>query len=218
MPEVGPRALLAKAMDGGGLRRRAPPQSVSFAPGETWEHVLAGSAEAELVRIRAMRPGAIDFDKSPCRLSPGTINFREGARESLLLKSVPTTIVTLKLQRRLATRSVTREFRLTDGVQVHQAACSSRESRLELATALLGRMGRTDAAPLLGAMAEEQGGDSLRWQSLRECLGLDTAQGFSALCRIAARVDDPLAASAGALRAQLLETYPQLKELSQCLA
>ncbi len=215
---VGPTVLLAQAIDGGGLRRREPPQTIVFAPCETWEHVLAGSAEAELVRISASRPAAVELDKAPCWLGPSSINFRDGARESLLLKSVPASIVSLKLQRRIATGLVTREFRLKDGVQVHQAACSSRESRLELATALLGRMGRTDAAPLLAAMAEEQGGHSLRWQSLRECLGLDTALGVSALCRIAARADDPLAASAGALRAQLLETYPPLQELAQCPA
>lgn len=214
---VGPVVLLAQSIDGNGLRWREPPQTVSFVPSETWEHVLAGTAEAELLRIASARPAAVEFGRLPCSLVPGTINFRDGACESLLLKSVPANIVTLKLQRRLATGAVTREFRLKDGVQVHQAAGSSRESRLELATALLGRMGRSDAAPLLAAMAEEQGGNSLRWQSLRECLGLDTALGFSVLCRISSRSDDPLAAPAGALRAQLLESYPQLKELAQCL-
>ena len=66
------------------------------------------------------------------------------------------------------------------------------------------------------AMAEERGGQSLRWQALRECLGLDTALGFATVCRIAAQPDDPLSAPAGALRAQLLETYPQLEEVAEC--
>ena len=78
-------------------------------------------------------------------------------------------------------------------------------------------MGRTDAAPLLAAMAEEDGGQSLRWQALRECLGLDSGAGYAALCRIAARPGDPLAAPAQALGQQLLAIHPQLAKATPCL-
>ena len=107
---------------------------------------------------------------------------------------------------------------LSDGALVHQAAGSPRDSRLELSAALLGRMGRKDAAPLLAAMAEEHGSAALRWQALRECLGLDSAAGFVVLCRLSQNAADPLAAHAGALRAQLLETYPQLAGACPCPA
>ena len=80
--------------------------------------------------------------------------------------------------------------------------------------ALLGRMGRTDAAPQLAGIACEPGSAALRWQALRECLSLDTATGFDALSEVARRADDELAAAAGALRSQLVEAYPQLKELA----
>lgn len=213
---TGAAVLLVQALDGNGLRRRAKALTASFSSGETWEHVLSGSADAELVRISGSRPGGVELDRSRCKLSAGMVNFRDGARETLQLLAVPASLVTLKLQRRMVQDAVAREYRLADGTLVHQAAGSSRESRLELAAALLGRMGRSDAAPLLAAMVEEQGSQSLRWQALRECLGLDTALGFSVLCRIAARTGDPLAAQAGALRGQLLETYPQLKELAEC--
>ena len=106
------------------------------------------------------------------------------------------------------------EYRLADGRLLHEAAGSPRDSRLELAAALLGRMGRDDAAPYLAAMAREAGSTSLRWHALRECLGLDTATGFEALCELAATQGDPLAAAAGALRAQLLEAHPNLAELA----
>lgn len=214
---VGPVGLVVQAIDGSGLRRRGPFLTASFTPGETWEHVLAGTGEGELLRITGQRPGGgIVLQRSPAILQPGTVNCREGSRESLLHLSIPTTLVLLKLQRRVETGAVAREYRLSDGEQVHQASASLRESRLELAAALLGRMGRSDAAPLLAAMAEERGGASLRWQSLRECIALDSGTGFATLCRIAARADDPLASPAGALRAQLLETYPQLKEVALC--
>jgi hypothetical protein len=213
---TGHAVLVAQVIDGCGFRRRPKVQTTSFSAGETWEHVLAGNAEAELFRIVEARPGRVVFERVPFCLEPGVVNFRSGSTENLQLRSVPANLVVLKLQRRQVQHGLVREYRLADGVLVHQAAGSSRESRLELAAALLGRMGRYDAAPLLAAMVEEQGGESLRWQALCECLGLDTALGFSVLCRLAARATDPLAVPAGALRAQLLEAYPKLKELAEC--
>jgi hypothetical protein len=56
-----------------------------------------------------------------------------------------------------------------------------------------------------------RGSAHLRWQAVRECLALDTARGFALLSRIAADPADDLSTSAGALRAQLVETYPQLE-------
>lgn len=207
----GMATLSLQATDGPGLSRRPAPVSVSFCPSETYEHVLAGQAAAERIELRARRPAAAaDLTRVPFDLRAGMVCHRHGAREALLLHPFTGSLVTLKLQRRSGPGEVTREYRLADGALVHQAAGNPRDSRLELTAALLGRMGRGDAAPLLAAMAEEQGSAALRWQALRECLGLDSAAGFRALCTIAARADDPLAAPAGALRAQLLETYPAL--------
>lgn len=208
--------LVLQAIDGAGLARRAAPVSVSFPPSETIEHVLAGSARADWIRIAAGRPGGADLAVDSVELTPGSLWRRDGACEALALRGVTGSLVTLKLQRRVSEGEVTREYRLADGALVHQAAGSPRDSRLELTAALLGRMGRTDAAPLLGAMAEETGSASLRWQALRECLALDSATGFAALTTLARRSDDPLAAPAGALRAQLLESYPQLAGVARC--
>ena len=71
---------------------------------------------------------------------------------------------------------------------------------------------------MLASMAQEEGGAGLRWQSLRECLGLDSAEGFRTLCGIARDAADPLFVPAGALRKQLLETHPQLAEVDLCPA
>ena len=214
----GTTTLVLQAIDGAGLARKPDPQTASFLPTETLERVLAGSAAAIRVRALALRPDGADLTCEPIELRPGSIRHRIGASEAQLLCSVPTQLVTLKLQRRTSTSAVTREYRLSDGQLVHQAAGSPRESRLELSAALLGRMGRRDAAPLLAAMAEERGSSALRWQALRECLGLDSAAGFAALCRIARDARDPLAAPAGALRAQLLESYPELAGVCPCPA
>jgi hypothetical protein len=212
----GTTVLSLQTIDGLALGRAAVPASVRFVPCETWEKVLAGPAAAERVAIAAGRPGGVDFDRSPIDIAPGQVLHRSGQSEALLLRRVPAVLTTLKLQRRTACGDVTREYALDDGTLLHQAAGSPRDSRLELTAALLGRMGRSDAAPLLAAMAEERGNTSLRWQMLRECLALDTAQGFATLSRIACDSADPLAAHAGALRAQLIETYPQLSGIEPC--
>lgn len=210
--------LVLQVFDGAGLARKPAPVSAVFPPTDTLERVLAGSAEAIQVRIVAQRPDGADLDREAITLQPGSIRHRIGTAEAQLLQWAPAQLVTLKLQRRTSTAQVTREYRLSDGVLLHQAAGCPRDSRLELSAALLGRMGRSDAAPLLAAMAEEHGSTSLRWQALRECLALDSAAGLAALCRIARNAGDPLAAQAGALRAQLLKSYPQLVGACPCPA
>lgn len=214
----GDSLLVLQAIDGAGLARRAQPTTASFPPAETWERVLVGQAYATRVCITALRPDGAELAQSDTELVPGMVAHRLGSREAQLIHGVSGSLVVLRLQRRTQAGAVTREHRLDDGHLVHQSAGTPRDSRLELTTALLGRMGRADAAPLLAAMAEEDGSPSLRWQSLRECLGLDTAIGFAALGRIAACANDPLAVSAGALRAQLLEAHPQLAGVCQCPA
>jgi hypothetical protein len=79
-------------------------------------------------------------------------------------------------------------------------------------------MGRADAAPHMAALARDEGSPAVRWQALRECLALDTMAGFQALCALATSHGDPLAGAAGALRAQLVEAYPQLRQIEPCPA
>ena len=215
---AGNAALVLQAIDGTGLKRRPAALTASFSPGETHDHVLTGSAQARLIELVSEGAQGAELAETQLDLGEGQVTQRDSSRQVLLIDAAPTTLVTLKLQRRPALGSVTREFTLADGTLAHQASANARESRFELAAALLGRMGRSDAAPLLAAMAEEQGGTSQRWQSLKECLGLDTAAGFAALDRISQRERDPLAAPAQALRAQLLGTYHQLAGASPCPA
>lgn len=214
----GSTVLSLQAIDGLALGRGGEVQSVRFVPCETWEKVLVGSAVAERATIAGVRPGGVDLDRNRRDLAPGQVVHRIGQNEAVLLRTVPGTLVSLKLQRRTSCSDVTREYGLEDGALLHQSAGTPRDSRLELTAALLGRMGRGDAAPLLAAMAEERGNASLRWQVLRECLALDTAQGVATLCRIARNEADPLAAHAGALRAQLIESHPQLSGIEPCPA
>ena len=192
------------AIDGAGLRGKPAPVSASFGPNQTWEHVLAGAAEVELVERQPGGPQAAKLLRREASLAPGSIMQRDGEREARLLRHIVGTLVSLRLQRRCENAGVTREYDLASGALLHQAAGNPRDSRIELMLALLGRMGRTDAAPAMAELALGEGSTALRWQALRECLALDTQAGFRALSAVAAAPRDSLAAPAGALRAQLI--------------
>jgi len=210
LAQEGSASLTLAGVTGPALARMPAARSAAFSPAEEWTVVLAGTGEGRLVE----RTAEGSLVQHPLRFGPGMALGRNLEREALLIDRVPGSLVMLRLNRRRSGAVPVREYELANGALIHQAASDPRESRMELAITLLGRMRRADAAPELAAIALEPGrGDSLRWQALRECLGLDTAMGFRALTTLARSADDPLAVAAGALRAQLVEQYPVLKEL-----
>ena len=211
-------ALSLQHVSGPGLSQRPAPTTASFIPAETWERVLCGSGQAMQVRLREAGSDRAELDCASMRLAAGDVSCRMGQAEALILLSAPTGLVRLCLQRRTSTSEPAREYRLADGQLVHQSAGTPRNSRLELTAAVLGRMKRRDAAPMLSALVEEEGSDSLRWQVLRECLALDTAVGFRTLCTVADRPGDPLCQPARALRTRLLDLHPELDGISPCPA
>jgi hypothetical protein len=202
------------AIDGAGLAKRPLATTADFSPSQVWERVLAGTARAVIVDRCKTQPDRADLSASDVSLRPGSLIVRDARSRHMRLDSVEGCLVSLRLQRRLPEAGPTREYALADGALVHQAAGTPVDSRTELIMALLGRMGRSDAAPAMAAIACEAGSTPTRWQALRECLSLDTAAGFSALGEVARRSDDELAPAAGALRSQLIESYPQLKEIA----
>lgn len=180
---------------------------VSFGEGERREAVLAGEASARIVRRRGQ---AGLFAQRRLTLEPGVRLALDLREEALQVLAIERRLVSLRLHRLARAPGPTREYDLASGALLRQAAGDIRASRQEMALALLGRMGRAEAAPVMAAIAREPGDASLRWQALRECLALDTATGFSLLGDLACAGHDPLAAPAGALRAQLLEAHPEL--------
>lgn len=196
-----------------------PLTSASFSDGERHEVVLAGALDVALLHIVDETGSAASIESTMRRLVPGEVIHCSGDRSTRVIKAVHGRCVILRLARSAENPSDMRQFSLEDGRLLHRASGSRTDSRREMAMAVLGRMGRKDAAPLLAELAWE-GGSHIRWQSLRECLALDTATGFMTLVRIAADPTDPLSAPAGALRASLLEAHPQLLQLEalQCPA
>lgn len=219
LAQAGNVSLALVATDGEGLSARPRATTADFGPRECWEAVLAGHAKAELIECRAVSDGGhADLRRRELSLFPGKVVCRDAARQSLQLRRIEGCLVTLRLQRRHERAGATREYALADGALVHTAAGNPRDSRIELMLAMLGRMGRADAAPMIAAVAQGDGSDSLRWQALRECLALDAGAGFAALAAIAVRCGDGLQAPAAALRDQLLAAHPQLAEIVSCPA
>lgn len=177
------------------------------------EAVLAGRAEARIVRCHRQPDGTPHLFHEELTLTAGDVVSLDLNSETLQILATPIRTVTLRLQRAAADPAPAREHALSDGRLLRQASGSIRSSRQEMMVALLGRMGRVEAAPLLSDMACEPADPSLRWQALRESLALDTAAGFAALVQVSRRADDPLAPAAGALRAKLVEAHPQLLDL-----
>ena len=219
LAQAGNVSLALVVTDGEGLAARPPATTADFGPRECWEAVLAGRAEAELIECRAVsEEGRADLRRRDLILAPGKVVCRDAARQSLQLRRIEGCLVTLRLQRRHERAGATREYALDGGALVHMAAGNPRDSRIELMLAMLGRMGRADAAPMIASLAQGDGSEALRWQALRECLALDAATGFAALVGIAARPGDALAAPAAALRDQLVAAHPQLAEIASCPA
>jgi hypothetical protein len=199
------RAMLSLATQVPGMTSA---ETMGFADGERYDLVLAGAGEGTFVRRG--RDGMLDLESVV--LAVGICIALNAASEALLVTRVRQGLVTLRLTRMAEAPQPSREYRLADGALVSQAAGDPRASRHELMLSVLGRMGRADAAPVFAEIARE-GSEHLRWQALRECLALDTATGFRALCGVARDPADTLAPQAGTLRAQLLEAHPQLSGL-----
>ena len=184
----------------------------TFPHAERHEVVLAGRAELGLLEIAHDGVAEATIIERRRRVAVGSVLAFTGAGRSRIVRRVDGRLLVLRLARIAEAPLPTRQFALPAGRLVHRASGDRCESRHEMMLALLGRMRRADAAPAMAAMTRA-GSDHLRWQALRECLALDTAEGFRALARIAADRTDPLAAKAGALRATLLEAHPELVRL-----
>ena len=206
----GPVALSLAVYERG--QQEPAPATIAFADSERHELVLAGTAGIRLVRRIARSDNAVELDFEALDIGPGAVLSFEGNRSAKIVDRLPGRLVVLRLSKTPDQPAPAEEYRIDNGELVHRAAARKLDSHREMAMELLGRMGRPDAAPVLARLALT-GPAHTRWQALRECLALDTACGFGALSTIAADPHDELAAPAGALRSQLVETYPELESL-----
>lgn len=194
-------------------------QSVCFAGGDRHELCLAGAAQARVYRIAREGPDRAELSSEVRHIARGDCMESSGPRDTRILEALPGGVVLLRLSRPDAEPSPAREYRIDDGTLVHRASGDRRESRDEMAAAVLGAMRRADAAPVLAGMARAAGSEHLRWQALCHALALDTAAGFAALTGIAGDPADPVAPAARSLRATLVARHPVLSaEGARCPA
>lgn len=190
------------------------PQSVCLTSGDRHEICLRGGAEALMVSATGFCERSADLTVAKETVREGWSARFDNARHSKIVTRVDRALVILRLQRDLSEPLPAREYRLEDGDLVHQSAADRGDSRKELALALLGAMGRKDAMPAIADTARS-GPTHLRWEAVRQGLALDSGAGFAVLTSIARGPADPLSTAASALRARLLETYPQLSQAQE---
>ncbi|MDE1467841.1 hypothetical protein [Aurantiacibacter sp. D1-12] len=216
LARVGRAQLMLQAREPGEFTS----ESYGFSDGTRFEAVVAGKAEARIIRAHRFGDSAMQFETQRVSMNGGERLTLDLSSEALVIDKVEQRLVILRLIRTAAEPEPTREYCAQSRELLHQSAGLISTSRQEAIIALLGRMGRTDAAPEMARIALAESDLSLRWQALRECLALDSEVGFCTLARIARDGQDPLSAAAGALRAQLLEQYPEFAqvEAQQCPA
>ena len=186
--------------------------TIAFADGERHELCLAGAASGHLFALEKQADGAARIASEPLDLRRG-VALKLGGDRTKRLERIAGRLVILRLAREAVYPRPSHEYRIADGALIHRASGDREESREEIAIALLARMGRQDAAPVLARITRSERSDHLRWQALRAALTLDTACGFAQLSAIAEDRGDALREPARLLRDHLLASHPQLARL-----
>ena len=205
----GRASLSLVAYDGAALAGAEAASSIAFADEERRELCLAGAAQCRVVRLVGERHCGAQLAVEPVHLAPD-VALALGPDAARTIDRIAGRVVLLRLVRHAEQPGPVREFALADGRLLHQASGDRRESREEMTLALLGRMGRRDAAAPMAKLALGHGSAHLRWQALRNALALDSEVGFAALERLAVAADDALAVPACDLRSRLLVQHPEL--------
>lgn len=205
------RATLGLALYEGGSQS-GDAASATFPDAERHDVVLAGGGELGLLEIASESEAHATIVERRQQVAETSVIALCGPARSQVLRTVRGRLLILRLIRFAEAPLPIRRFALPSGRLLHRASGDRRESQHELMMALLGRMGRSDAAPVLAdvALDARSGSEHFRWQALRECLALDTAAGLRVLSSIADDPTDALMGPARNLCAELIVTHPQL--------
>ena len=178
-------------------------QTVCFTDSDCHELVLRGSARGRIISIAETEERAVELTRSALILERGKSVSVIGRGQAKLLDCIDENLVVLRLSRSPQHPFPTREYSLATSRLIHSASGNRSESQHELWITLLGAMERVDAAPILADIVAENHGDTVRWQALRQALGLDTAIGMEALRQASANTCDSLSNPAISLLGQL---------------
>lgn len=191
-----------------------PARSAVFSDREQHELVLAGRASAICHRIVATTPDHAHIASEARALAAGDVMTCAGEQAARRIEAVEGRLVLLQLTRVPEAPGLTREYALPSGVLLKQSSGDKRTSQREMAMAVLVALDRHDAAQAI-ALHANAGPEHLRWEALRHTLALDARAGSALLARIARSPNDPLAAPALELQAQLQAAYPPFALLKE---
>jgi hypothetical protein len=198
------RATLSLAV----FARRAGvrPASVLLEDGEAQELVLAGAGEA--VSYRICTDGLSNVTVA---CAPGTRITRKGASEARQIVAVTQPLLVLQLAREAAAPVPSREVAVPGGQLLQTISACKRTSQQMMALGVLGALAHRPALMAMEQLARDTAAQrDLRWEALRQVLGLDTARGYALLAHLTAQRGDALAEPAARLQRDLLAAYPEL--------
>ncbi|MEL6738252.1 MAG: hypothetical protein AAFO28_04955 [Pseudomonadota bacterium] len=186
------------------------PKSALFSDRDVNDIVVSGTASGAVHTVGDA--GAIS--SKPIRLAPGdclATKARIGVRH---IVHVERSLLILQLTREPQRPKPVREIALDTGVELRTASGDKSASQALMAVSVLGALRDYGALDVMHAAALNREEDpDVRWEAVRQTLGLAAMRGLEALDTLARREDDPLSAPALALREQLLATKPDLKAL-----
>ncbi|WP_296718294.1 hypothetical protein [Erythrobacter sp.] len=176
---------------------------------EAHEIVLAGAGRAALYRRTRL---GLASDEIECR--PGTCINRNGAADARRITAVTRPLLVLQLTREAVHPEPSREYALPGGALLKSISACKRTSQQMMALGVLGALAHRPALDAIERLAlDEAAMRDLRWEALRQLLGLDTARGVALLARLVARPDDSLGDPAAKLHRDLVAAHPGLAVL-----
>lgn len=191
------------------LRENRQPASVLFEDGEAHEIVIAGEGQALCHRLNTQ-----GLESRAVACAPGTRLARSGASEARQFVSVTRPLLVLQLVREAVSPEPSREVALSDGRLLQHISGSKQASQQMMALGVLGALEHRPALEPMERLARDTAATrDLRWEALRQVLGLDTARGLALLGALAAGSDDPLREPAARLLRDLLAAHPALAQL-----
>lgn len=107
-----------------------------------------------------------------------------------------------------------REYALPEGRLIKAISACKRTSQQIVALGVLGTLAHRPALGAMERLALDMAAErDLRWEALRQVLGIDARAGMALLGRLAARGGDVLSAPAAKLRRDLIGAQPDLAAL-----
>ena len=201
------RASLALAAYAQAAHRE--PASVLFEDGEAHEIVIAGEGQSLCHHLTAE-----GLESRSVTCAPGTRLTRGGASEARQFVAVTRPLLVLQLVREAVSPAPSREVALPGGALLQTISGSKAASLTMMALGVLGALEHRGALEPMERLARDpQAERDLRWEALRQVLGLDTAHGLALLEALAARSDDPLREPAARLLRDLVAAQPELAKL-----